>query len=338
MRWRFSASALAVAGLILTGAALAARPTAWQWTLSGALPDGVAQPVVPADNPMRKAKVALGRRLFYEADLSVDGTMSCATCHGQRDSFSDGAVTHPGVTGKAGLRNVPSLVNVAWASPLTWADPRLKTLEDQVHVPVTGDDPVEMGMKGQEVEITRRLSTNDCYRKLFKAAFPQEKGRIDLATVSKALAAFQRTMVSYETPWDHARAGGPALPAPATRGATLFAGKAGCANCHEGANFSDNMLHPFATTPRDTGAARASGRAEDQGLFRTPSLRNVALTAPYLHDGSVRTVSAAIARHGIVLDATEETDILAFLDQLTDRSIIADPRFTAPPLRRCLRS
>jgi cytochrome c peroxidase len=334
MRWHVTAPALAVAGILLTGAALAARPAVWQWTL----PEGIAQPVVPADNMMSNAKVALGRRLFYEADLSIDGTMSCATCHGQRDSFTDGAVTHPGVTGKAGLRNVPSLVNVAWASPLTWADPRLATLEDQVHVPVTGDDPIEMGMKGQEAEIARRLSTSDCYRKLFRTAFPKDKGRIDLDTVSKALAAFQRTMVSYETPWDHARSGGAPLPGQAAKGAALFTGKAGCASCHAGANFSDNRLHPFASTPRDIGVARITGRADDQGLFRTPGLRNVALTAPYLHDGSARTLPEAMARHGIALDAGEEADLLAFLDQLTDKRITTDPRFTAPPLRQCLMS
>jgi len=321
----------ALVGALLSGAATAGKPEAWHWTL----PHHVTPPPVPADNPMSAAKVALGRRLFYEADLSVDGTMSCATCHGQRDSFADGATTHPGVHGGSGLRNVPSLLNVAWARPLTWGNPQLATLEDQVPVPVLGDDPVEMGMKGQEAELVRRLSASDCYRKLFKAAFPKGRGRIDLGQVSRALAAFQRTMVSFETPWDKAQTGGPALPDAAARGEALFRGKAGCAGCHDGPQFSDNRFHPFASHAGDIGAARITGRAEDQGRFRTPGLRNVALTAPYLHDGSAKTLGEAIARHGITLAPDEQGAILSFLDQLTDRAIIADKRFSAPPYRQC---
>ena len=319
-----------LAALCLGGAVFAARPADWRWVL----PEGVAPPAVPADNAMSAAKVALGRRLFYEADLSVDGTMSCASCHGQRDSFADGNRTHPGVHGDPGLRNVPSLLNVAWASPLTWADPHQTTLEAQALVPVTGDDPVEMGMKGQEAEIARRLSGNDCYRKLFRAAFPKEKGRIDMGNVARALAAFQRTMVSFDTPWDRARAGGDALPEAAARGEALFRGK-GCAGCHSGVQFSDNALHPFATSARDRGAARVPGLAADEGRFRTPGRRTVMLTAPYLHDGSAATVGEAVARHGIVLDTAELADVTAFLDALTDRSITTDARFKAPPLRQC---
>ncbi len=325
-------TAAALAALLLAGAGLAARAAPpWSW----ALPGDVAAPDVPADNPMSAAKVALGRRLFYEADLSIDGTMSCASCHGQRDSFADGGTTHPGVHGDPGLRNVPTLINIAWAGPLNWADPHRTTLESQALVPITGDDPVEMGMKGQEAEIARRLSANRCYRKLFRAAFPETKGRIDLDGVARALAAFQRTIVSFETPWDRARAGGPPLPEAARRGEALFRGKGGCAACHAGVNFTDYRLHPFASGPRDRGAARATGRAQDDGLFRTPGLRNVALTAPYLHDGGAATLDAAVARHGIALGAGDMADIAAFLHQLTDRAILADPRFTAPPLRRC---
>ena len=236
--------AAGLAALALTGAA----PASWNW----ALPEGMAPPVVPADNPMSAAKVALGRRLFYEADLSIDGTMSCASCHGQRDSFADGNRSHPGVHGDAGLRNVPSLLNVAWASPLTWADPRQMTLEGQAHVPITGADPVEMGMKGQEGEIVRRLSGNACYRKLFRAAFPKEKGRIDMGGVTQALASFQRTMVSFDSGWDRARAGRATLPDAAARGEVLFRAK-GCVSCHAGANFSDYAFHPFSTSSRDRG-------------------------------------------------------------------------------------
>ncbi len=314
--------------LSLAAAVGGVAPGGWDWKL----PEGVAPPPVPADNAMSAAKVALGRRLFYEADLSVDGTMSCATCHGQRSSFTDGAVTHPGVHGDPGLRNVPTLVNVAWNRPLNWADPRVRTLEQQALVPIMGDDPVEMGMKGMETEIVRRLSTNSCYRTLFDAAFPEEKGRISMAGVTRSLAAYERTIISFDTPWDRARAGGAALPELACRGERLFRGKGGCASCHGGINFTDTRLHPFATSARDAGAMRATGRAGDSGRFRTPGLRNVALTAPYLHDGRAETLDAAIAAHGrLPVTAGERAAIIAFLGQLSDPAITRDPRFSVPP-------
>lgn len=116
---------------------------------------------VPRNNPMSAAKVELGRRLFYDADLSVDGTMACATCHEQHRAFSDGNPTHAGVHGEPGRRNVPGLANVGWLRTLTWADPRQSSLERQAAVPVMGTTPVEMGMAGQEAEITRRLTRDD---------------------------------------------------------------------------------------------------------------------------------------------------------------------------------
>lgn len=314
--------------LLLTGASVEER---WPWQL----PDDVPPPPVLADNPMSAVKVALGRRLFYEADLSIDGTMSCATCHGQRGSFTDGATTHPGVHGDPGLRNVPSLINVAWKNPLNWADPHVHTLEQQGLIPILGDDPVEMGMKGREAEIARRLKRNPCYRRLFRAAFPQEKGRIGMEAMGKALASYQRTIISFDTPWDRARAGGPPLPEAARRGEALFNGKAGCASCHSGPDFTDNRLHPALSTAADSGAMRATGRPEDKGLFRTPGLRNVALTAPYWHDGHIRTLEGAIAAHALPPDATpdaaERADIIAFLGQLSDHAITRDPRFAVPP-------
>ncbi|TNE38119.1 MAG: cytochrome-c peroxidase [Sphingomonadales bacterium] len=332
MRWRVAASGtiiLLVGAMVSLAVAGEAGPSGWVWTL----PKGVAPPPVPADNRMSAAKVALGRRLFYEADLSVDGTMSCATCHGQRSSFTDGSITHPGVHGDPGLRNVPTLVNVAWNRPLNWADPAVKTLEQQALVPIMGDDPVEMGMKGMETEIVRRLSANSCYRSLFRAAFPEEEGLISMAAVTRALAAYERTIISFDTPWDRSRAGGAPLPEEARRGEQVFRGKGGCVRCHGGINFTDNHLHPFATTARDAGAMRATGRAEDRNRFRTPGLRNVALTAPYLHDGSAATLDAAIMAHGGMIRQTqaERAAIIAFLDQLSDLAITRDPRFSVPP-------
>ncbi|MBO9499449.1 MAG: c-type cytochrome [Novosphingobium sp.] len=314
---RATAALLALAALALL---VAASPAGWIWTLPG----GAAPPPVPAGNPMSAAKVELGRRLFYDADLSIDGTMSCATCHEQRRGFADGNRTMPGVHGDPGRRNVPGLANVGYLAPLTWADPRLTGLEAQVAVPMFGEAPVEMGMKGAEAELPRRLGSDTCYRKMFKAAFPRERGRIDAATVAMALAAFQRTLISYGSPFDRGQ-----LSPSAQRGKAAFA--AACAECHSGRNFTDGQFHALETATKDGGLAEITGRKDDAGSFRTPSLRNVALTAPYFHDGSAATLDEAIRRHGgIALTGEERGDIRALLEALTDKGFVTDPEFAYP--------
>jgi cytochrome c peroxidase len=161
-------AALAPSALVLTAAVAAP----WRWTL----PAGIAAPMVPADNPMSAAKIALGRHLFYDADLSIDGTMSCASCHEQKHAFADGNPTRPGVHGDAGRRTVPGLANVAWLPVLTAAGPRVTTLEAQAAIPIFGLSPVGMGMHGSEREIPRRLSRDACYRRQFRKAFPRAPG------------------------------------------------------------------------------------------------------------------------------------------------------------------
>ncbi len=319
------------AGLILTAAAAlfvataAARDNAWQWDL----PEGTAPPPVPADNPMNRAKVDLGRKLFYDADLSINGTMACSNCHDQDRAFADGNRTRPGVHGDPGRRNVPGLANIGYLTPLTWADPRLATLEDQVGVPVFGETPVEMGMKGQEAELIRRLAGNDCYQTLFRDAFPETGGAIDMLGVTRALAAFQRSMISFDSPADrHRRGQTDALLAPALRGERLFA--ADCATCHSGQDFTDGRFHALegGGTSGDRGLIEVSGLAGDEARFRTPSLRNVALTAPYLHDGSAATLQEAIARHGRT--APVSADLIAYLEAMTDSSFVENPAFAYP--------
>lgn len=294
--------------------------------------DGVRRvPPAPADNPTTLAKVALGRRLFYDADLSVDGSMSCATCHVQRHGFADGNATHPGVHGDPGRRNVPGLANVAWLKRLTWADPRLATLEAQAVVPVTGTDPVEMGMAGRTEEIASRLNRDPCYRTLFRAAFPGSAGRIDMTAVVRALAAFERTMVSVNAPYDRWRGGArDSLSAEAQAGAKRFARH--CAGCHAGPDFTDGRYHALLATGEDDGVAHVTGRDADRGRFRTPGLRNVAVTAPYFHDGSARTLDDAIARHGLPIAKQDRATIAAFLHSLTDADFLRDPRFSLPPV------
>lgn len=314
---------IALAGLMLAAAA----PHGWQWRL----PRGIALPPVPADNPMSAAKVELGRRLFYEADLSINGTMACSTCHEQKRGFADGNATRPGVHGDPGRRNVPGLANVAWRLHLTWADIDLNRLEAQVAIPVLGEQPVEMGMKGQEAEIGRRLGRDACYRTMFARAFPETGGQIDLASVSAALSAFQRTMTSFDSLYDRFLAGKrSALTPAARRGMQLFDAQ-GCSNCHHGRDLTNDSLHALGVSmPQDRGLFEKTGDKADDGRFRTPSLRNVAVTGPYLHDGSARTMADAIRQHGASLTDAQMADMIAFLESLTDQKLLTDPRFAIP--------
>lgn len=304
---------------------LVAAGKPWRWDL----PVAVDAPPVPADNPMSAAKVALGRRLFYDADLSANGTMACAACHEQKRGFADGNATRPGVHGDPGRRNVPGLANVGWLSPLTAADPALTRLEDQALVPLLGTQPVEMGMKGLEAELPRRLGADACYRKMFARAFPAEKGRIDTRTVTAALAAFQRTLIARDSPYDRVRRSVGTLPAEAQQGLHLF--DRHCASCHGGPDMTDLRYHGFEPAEtRDPGLIEKTGRAEDAGHFRTPSLRNVAVTGPWWHDGSARSMTDAIRRHGLALPEDAMAPLTALLDQMTDARFLTDPRFAMP--------
>jgi cytochrome c peroxidase len=314
----------------------AARPQQWHWNL----PSGIEPPVVPADNPMTAAKVELGRRLFYDADLSTNGTMSCATCHEQKRAFADGNRTRAGVHGDAGRRNVPGLANVAFAPTLTWADSRLTTLEKQAAVPLFGDHPVEMGMKGMEAELVRRLAKDSCYRTMFRRAFPETEGAIDIPSVTRALAAFERTLISRDSPYDrYLRGERQALSGGALDGRALFA--AHCASCHGGPDFTDYRFHALepaqiAGADPDRGLAEATGKPEDMGRFRTPGLRNVGLTAPYMHDGAATTLDAALHRHAGQVPAVaamtewQYAALREFLGALSDDRFVSDPSFAYP--------
>ena len=343
MRRRSGHAAAAGAALIATAAAClaAAAPNAvYRWRL----PAGVAPPPVPSDNPMTDIKVELGRKLFYDADLSINGTMSCGTCHEQHRAFSDGNSVHPGVTGAPARRNPMPLVNIGYFASLTWGDATVHSLESQVATPVTGEAPVEMGMAGQTAAIAERLGGDPCYRRMFAAAFPAQRGAIDMTTVSHAIAAFERTLISMDAPYDRYRRGDhSAISDAAKRGEALFVGeRLNCAGCHAGPMFTDaasgdaaRSFHNIGPTEasRDHGLREITNDPKDEGRFRTPGLRNVALSAPYLHDGSAKTLPDAIRRHAgapAALGDAEVGDIAAFLDTLTDRGFLTDPRFALP--------
>ena len=308
----------------------------------------------PADrDPRAAAKVELGHQLFYDADLSIDGTMACATCHEQRRGFTDGNRTHPGVHGDPGRRNIMALANVGDFGSFTWGDPGVRSLEAQALIPIQGVHPVEMGMAGQEAVLASRLGADACNRQMFAAAFPGSGGAVSMQTITQALAAFERTLTSSDSPYDRVRRGDrSALTPAARRGEALFFDRMDCASCHAGPDFTDAArpgadpvaaFHDIGLHDRgvissgDGGLREITSLVADEGRFRTPSLRNVALTAPYLHDGSAATLDEAIRRHRLGSGATaspdETSDLVAFLSSLTDRRFVTDPRYALPRTR-----
>ncbi|WP_294892223.1 MULTISPECIES: cytochrome-c peroxidase [unclassified Sulfuricurvum] len=309
-----------------------------------------AQPALQAqssqDTPEQKAQIELGRRLFYDADLSINGTMSCATCHEQRKAFADGNQAHPGALDDPGKRNVPGLANIGAFKNLTWAHNRLSGLAEQSLMPMRGTEPVEMGMNGHEAEIGKRLGQNECYQKLFLRAFPNKKGSIDINTVSRALESFQKTFVSNQSLYDQMTEKGKPLPTQkAQRGKKLFFGAAKCNTCHRAPLFSDDDFHQVQPKNpknedrmRDNGLSDVTGNPKDKNLFRTPSLRNAALTAPYWHDGSAKTLADAIRKHDVnvhqTLNHQEIDELIAFIDALSDTTFVNNPKY-AKPAKEC---
>lgn len=347
-----------------------------------ALPAHFAQPMVPADNPMTAAKVALGRHLFYEKRLSANNTQSCASCHLQSKAFTDGLVTPVGSTGSVHPRNAQSLANAAYNTSFNWADPTLTTMEAQNLLPITNQDPVELGVNDSNAAmVLARFKTDAAYARLFALAFPAEAEPVSFANIARALASFNRTLLSYRAPFDRYEAGDQsAISESAKRGLVLFESeRLECNQCHSGFNFSDSTrisgsealafhntglynitgLNGTDNYPDgNQGVFEFSGAAGDKGRMKTPTLRNIALTAPYNHDGSTATLSDVIdhyARggrlvtmplthlgdgrsnsvkdgeiHGFTLTDTEKADLIAFLESLTDTAFVSDPRFSDP--------
>ncbi len=374
-RGRIAGFVLAIAGSVVAASMLAAtdQTTAFAWNK----PDWAPTPVVPADNPMNAAKVELGRYLFYDKRLSADRSMSCASCHQQAHAFTDGQRVHLGVTGEPGIRSSMTLTNVAFLSSYTWANPQLTTLEKQMRIPLFSEHPLEMGMAGHDPQLIAELSRDADYQKQFALAFPEDGGRITVQNLIRAIAAFERTLLSFHSPYDQYRHGHRnALSPQAHRGLALFFGeRLECYHCHGGVNFTDNHMQQgqafpevgFHNTglynedgagsykPWDHGLRDVTARAEDEGAFRTPTLRNIALTAPYMHDGSLPTLEAVIRSHyavkghgavtgkgpnplrsefaeGFEISDEEVNDVVAFLNALTDTTFLTNPAFADPRL------
>lgn len=349
-----------------------AWPRTIRWWLGllwvAALP-GTALADVPASCGARPAgaMVELGRYLFYDGLLSGTGYMACASCHKPQKAFTDGRRVAIGVTGQRHALNTPGLVNVSCLAVLTWRDPNQRSLATQSSIPLFSRHPVEMGSAGREQDILARLGVNIAYQKRFAAAFPDTGGRIDWAAIHTALAAFQRSLVSFDSPYDrHMRnAEAQSLTAQAEQGMALFMSeRMGCAECHRPPLFTDadgpdpyhntglyNIDGRGASPPGAQGLIEHSGKPADLGRFRTPSLRNVALTAPYMHDGSIDTLDAVIAHYaaggkaaiagerspladarirGFALSAIEKAQLRAFLEALTDENFLASDAVRTP--------
>ena len=343
------------------------------------LPAAFPEPRIPEDNPMNADKVELGRHLFYDRSMSGNESMSCASCHEQRLAFTDGLPKSVGSTGEMTARGSMTLANVAYAPTMTWANNALRTLEDQALVPMFGELPVELGLAGREEELLDRLRAETVYLDLFSLAFPEDPNPLTIGNVARALSAFQRTLISGDAPYDRFLAGDEgAITEDAKRGADLFFGEElECFHCHGGftlsasvdhasnvfdqASFQNNGLYNTdgrgAYPPSNPGLFEHTGEFRDMGRFKPPSLRNIAVTAPYMHDGSIADLNGVLDHYarggrlitegpfvgdgalnpnkslfvnGFELTEARRRQLLAFFDSLTDLGFLNDPRFANP--------
>lgn len=294
----------------------------------------------PEDNPLTEEGIVLGRKLFYDKMLSNDGTMACATCHKQENGFDDFRQFSQGTNGSFGDRNAMPIVNLGWAKSFFW-DGRRESLESQAHDPVT--NPIEMANNWPEV--VTRLQADANYPSLFFKAFGTRT--VDSNLVVKAIAQFERTMVSFNTRFDKYFYQGDtdALNASEKRGLMLFTGDGLCNTCHMmNTLFTDHQSrnNGLDINPADAGLMKFTGKPEDRGKFKVPTLRNIAQTAPYMHDGrfanlddvlnfySANVVQASpnLDEHmipfgnGLSLSEQDKKDLIAFLKSLSDEEFL----------------
>ncbi|TYK66157.1 di-heme enzyme [Colwellia echini] len=347
-----------------------------------ALPDHMPIPAIPEFNPLTQEKITLGRFLFYDTQLSANQTQSCASCHFQIDAFSDALETPTGSTGHVLARNSQGLSNVAYNASFTWSNDTFLELEDQLNVPIRADDPIELGVTDSELAtVLSRFETDEQYQQMFQAAFPGSDTGVSMNKIIFALASFVRTMVSANSAYDDYVVGDKsALTDQQKQGFSLFNGeKFECFHCHTGINFtvsyrdenssSDSLLFPFFNNglynvnndgsypETDQGLFDLSSDPADKGKFRPPSLRNIGLTAPYMHDGSIGTLREVVehyARGGTLTPSginegdgknnpyksalitgftatDEEIDaVVAFLESLNDYDFINNEKFSNP--------
>lgn len=321
------------------------------------VPDFMPRPIVPADNPMTVQGIALGRMLFFDPILSRDSTLSCQSCHVPELAFTDGNALSKGVRGLDGIRNSMSLVNLAYNPRGFFWDGRVRTLEEQALIPI--EDHLEMDDSWDNVE--EKLRRHPDYPKLFRAAFGIEnKSELTKDLAVKAIAQFERTLISANSRYDQVIWGRNGFPTDSEqRGIALFfiednqnVEHPGCSHCHFNPLFTDNNfrnngldsvadLNSFS----DAGLGGFNDNIFDKGKFRVPTLRNIELTAPYMHDGRFNTLEEVLDHysqggHGVInedpnirpfsLTEQDKEDLISFLKMLTDTSFLKKEAFQSP--------
>jgi cytochrome c peroxidase len=294
---------------------------------------------VPADNPTTKQGVYLGRLLFYETRLSATNKISCGSCHEQEKAFTDGKAFSEGINRQPTTRNAMSLVNLLWTRKFFW-DGRAASLEEQALVPLA--HPQEMGQSLQESAL--KLREEVTYPPLFKLVFGDET--ITGQRIAKAISQFERTLISANSPYDRYLQNTYRPTAAELKGMALFA--ANCDHCHGGVKTYLDLFHNngLDSLSKDEGIAVLTGQADDRGRFKVPTLRNIELTAPYMHDGRFSTLEEVLGHysghvqhspslssflaHEIKLQPQEKQDIISFLKLLTDSAFIHNPQFSNP--------
>ena len=282
----------------------------------------------PADNPYTVEKAALGKMLFFDPRLSKNRNMTCATCHNPSFGWEDATKTSVGAQNSALDRHSPTILNQAWGKSFFW-DGRAATLEEQAKGPIESN--VEMNLPIGEA--VTRLKQVESYQKWFRRVFGDSG--INADNITKAIATFERTVVSGQAPFDlWVKGDESAISASAKRGFDLFNGKAQCSTCHSGWNFTDHKFHDIGLSSPDKGLAARTGNSRDDFAFKTPSLRNIKQRAPYMHDGSMETLTQVIVHYvgggiqrkslsplinPVPLNSHEIRDLEAFLLTLTGK-------------------
>ena len=281
---------IALAAGLLLAAFARAGVDEFRWQL----PVGFPEPAVPADNPMSAAKVALGAMLFADPRLSITGNHSCQSCHSPARAFTDGLPRSLGATGETLPLNAPTLLNVAYNASLGWRDPAVRTLEQQMRGPLFNAHPIELGLGGREHELIAELSADAGMARRFDAAFPGAELPVTMDNAIRAIAAYERTLLAGNSPFDRYVFAGEhrALSDRQKAGMQLFFGDAGCARCHGGINFNGEWADREHPEARPSFADTGTGVA-----VRVPTLRNLAATAPYMHDGRFAALDAVLENY-----------------------------------------
>jgi cytochrome c peroxidase len=331
--------------LVATAWPAAAQSSAAEF-FANRLPRWFPVPKIPVDNPISDAKVELGRYLFYDTRLSGNGTYSCATCHRQEMAFTDGLARAVGSTGETHSRSSMSLANVVYNASFGW-DERRWSLESQMEVPMYNEHPIELGLKGREAEVLSRFSADRAYVDRFRMAFPDEPV-VSLPNIVKAIASFERALVSADSAFDRYlfKDDHTGMSPAAKRGVALFfSDRLRCSECHGSVNLSGPTIFAGAMPPDPEAFFHDTGVALHPAKFRAPTLRNIAVTAPYMHDGSIATLPEVVAHYaaggrggrpksnrvrGFAITRSETADLVAFLEALTDERFLTNPSFSNP--------